>query len=93
MIQQIVYYIHNTINIFFLVYFFSELNINPITYKIGIFLYLVFLIIVMRKLINIVLPTNNTLLISSITVYIQMLMMITVLFCDTRSNNLNKTVY
>lgn len=80
--------IRKIVNVVFFVDFLDVLK--PLQYKMLITVYLVCLIILVKILVSYVLPTNNTFLISSIVVWIQMLILINVLFCDT---NLNKTIY
>jgi hypothetical protein len=84
---------HKTISTIFLVNFFQQLNRSPIAYKIGITLYLIFLMVIVKMLIQKLFPTNNAFLVSSIIVWIQMLLIVIVVFCDTKSNALTKSVY
>ena len=86
-------HIRTTVNTIFLVDFFNAINPSPLQYKICMTIFLIVLIVIVKILINFVIPTNNAFLISCIVAWIEMMILIIVLLCDTKSNSLSKTVY
>lgn len=84
-------YFRNAVNFVFLVRLFNANN--SVVHKLLMAFFLIFLIIMVKILINLVVKGDNTLLKSSIVAYIQILIFIIVLLCDTKSNDTNKTVF
>jgi hypothetical protein len=84
-------YFRNAVNFVFLVRLFNANNL--VLNKLFIIFYFIFLIIMVKILVNLVVKGDNTLLKSSIVTYIQILIFIIVILCDTKSNGMNKTVF
>jgi hypothetical protein len=86
-------YIRKLLNKYLLVDFFNRMSTSPLQYKILMTVFLIILVVLVTLLINLVIPVNNTILISSIVAWLKSLIIIVVFFCDNKLNGLNKTVY